>query len=121
MIAVESDRVASRFATRNARANGLDNVEVVSLSAEAWAKSMPHGVDRVVVDPPRPGLPRPLRRALIEARVPRLTYASCHPATLARDLRDLVTGVHPRSLSLVDLFPQTGHIEMVVDLEVSGG
>jgi 23S rRNA (uracil1939-C5)-methyltransferase len=65
------------------------------------------------------GLPRPLRRALIEARVPRLTYASCHPATLARDLRDLVNAYTVTRLSLVDLFPQTGHIEMVVELEAS--
>jgi 23S rRNA (uracil1939-C5)-methyltransferase len=117
VIAVESDRVAARFAVRNVRSNGLANVEVVSLSAESWAKSMPEGVDRVVVDPPRLGLPRPLRRALIEARVPLLTYASCHPATLARDLRDLVSAYSVRSVTLVDLFPQTGHIEMVVDLE----
>jgi 23S rRNA (uracil1939-C5)-methyltransferase len=119
VIAVESDRVASRFAARNARANGCDNVEVVSLSAESWVKSMPAAVDRVVVDPPRMGLPRPLRRALIEARAPRLTYASCHPATLARDLRDLVNAYTVTGLSLVDLFPQTGHIELVVELEAT--
>lgn len=120
VIAVESDRVASRFATRNARANGCVNVEVVSLSAESWARRMPSGIDRVVVDPPRTGLPPVLRRALIEARVPRLTYVSCHPATLARDLRDLGAAYAIASLALVDLFPQTGHIEAVVDLVLAG-
>jgi 23S rRNA (uracil1939-C5)-methyltransferase len=119
VIAVESDRIAARFASRNARANGVANVEVVARSVESWARSMPKEVDRVVVDPPRTGLPRPLRRALIEARVARLTYVSCHPATLARDLRDLVTAYSVRSLALVDLFPQTGHIEMVVGLEAT--
>ncbi len=89
VIAVESDRVAARFATRNARANDCGNVEIAPVSAESWAHSMPKSVDRVVVDPPRSGLPRGLRRALNAARVPLLTYASCHPATLARDLRDL--------------------------------
>lgn len=119
VIAVESDRVAARFAARNARANGADNVEVVALSAETWAKSIPSSADRIVVDPPRMGLPRPLRRALIGARVKHLTYASCHPATLARDLRDLLAVYSIRSLTLVDLFPQTGHIETVVQLEPS--
>jgi tRNA/tmRNA/rRNA uracil-C5-methylase (TrmA/RlmC/RlmD family) len=70
----------------------------------------------VVVDPPRTGLPRPLRSALNAARVKRLTYASCHPATLARDLRDLATEYTVERLVLLDMFPQTGHLEMVVDL-----
>ena len=117
VIAVESDRVAARFAVRNARANGCDNVEVASLSVEAWVKSMPSGIDRVVVDPPRTGLPRSLRRALVEYRVPRVTYVSCHPATLARDMRDLGEGYSILRLTLLDLFPQTGHIETVVELE----
>jgi 23S rRNA (uracil1939-C5)-methyltransferase len=117
VIAVESDRVAARFAARNARANGCGNVEIAPVSAETWGRSMPPGVDRVVVDPPRTGLPRPLRRALNAARVRRLTYASCHPATLARDLRDLASEYTLERLVLLDLFPQTGHLEMVAELE----
>ena len=49
--------------------------------------------------------------------MPLLTYASCHPATLARDLRDLGAEYAVVRLALLDLFPQTGHLEMVVDLE----
>jgi 23S rRNA (uracil1939-C5)-methyltransferase len=117
VIAVESDRMAARFLARNARANGCANVETVSLSVEAWARSMPEGIDRLVVDPPRSGLPRALRRALVDARVPRITYASCHPATLARDMRDLAEGYTIIRLTLLDLFPQTGHLETVIELE----
>jgi 23S rRNA (uracil1939-C5)-methyltransferase len=116
VIAVESDRVAARFAARNARANACGNVEIAPVSAESWVRSMPNSVDRVVVDPPRTGLPRPLRRALNATRVKNLTYASCHPATLARDLRDLASEYSIVRLTLLDMFPQTGHIEMVVDL-----
>jgi len=116
VIAVESDRVAARFAGRNARANGLANVEVAPRSAESFFAAPPPGIDRVVVDPPRTGLPRPLRRALLDAGAPRLTYASCHPATLARDLRDLTAGYAVTGLTLLDLFPQTGHLEIVVQL-----
>ena len=116
VIAVESDRVAARLLQRNARSNRCANVEVAPTSAESWAKAIPSGVDRIVVDPPRTGLPRPVRRTLVEARIPRLTYASCHPATLARDLRDLGAAYRVESLALLDMFPQTGHIEMVVDL-----
>ena len=116
VIAVESDRVAARFAARNARANGCGNVEIAPVSTESWMRSMPKSIDRVVVDPPRTGLPRSVRRALNAARIEHLTYASCHPATLARDLRDLASEYTVARLTLLDMFPQTGHIEMVVDL-----
>jgi 23S rRNA (uracil1939-C5)-methyltransferase len=119
VIAVESDRNAARYAARNARSNDVANVEVASRSAESFFAAPPPGIDRVVVDPPRTGLPRPLRRALLDARVPRLTYASCHPATLARDLRELMASYRVAGLTLIDLFPQTGHLEMVVQLERS--
>jgi 23S rRNA (uracil1939-C5)-methyltransferase len=116
VIAVESDRVAARFARRNARANGLANVEVDARSAESFFASPRPGIDRVVLDPPRTGLPRPLRRALLDSGTPRLTYASCHPATLARDLRELAAAYTVTALTLIDLFPQTGHLEVVAQL-----
>jgi 23S rRNA (uracil1939-C5)-methyltransferase len=48
---------------------------------------------------------------------PRLTYVSCDPATLARDLRALIgTGYTIHKVALVDLFPQTFHLETVVRL-----
>ena len=122
VIAVESDRVAARYAARNARANGLRNVEVESRSAEGFfGATAGAGIDRVVVDPPRTGLPRSLRRALLRSGIARITYASCHPATLARDLHELAEGYSVASLALLDLFPQTGHLEMVAQLERNVG
>jgi 23S rRNA (uracil1939-C5)-methyltransferase len=116
VLAVESDRVSARYAVRNARANRVANVEVAPVSAESWIASAPAELDRVVLDPPRTGLPRQLRRALLDRRVPRLTYASCHAATLARDLRELAPGYGVTSVTLLDMFPQTGHLEIVVQL-----
>jgi 23S rRNA (uracil1939-C5)-methyltransferase len=47
----------------------------------------------------------------------RLTYISCDPATLARDLVALIAeGFRVEQVHLVDLFPQTFHIESVVQL-----
>jgi tRNA/tmRNA/rRNA uracil-C5-methylase (TrmA/RlmC/RlmD family) len=46
----------------------------------------------------------------------RLTYVSCHPAALARDLRELAEAFAVESLVLVDLFPQTGHVEIVLQM-----
>ena len=46
----------------------------------------------------------------------RLTYVSCHPAALARDLRMLTGAYDIEKVTLVDLFPQTSHIESIARL-----
>ncbi|MDH3402045.1 MAG: class I SAM-dependent RNA methyltransferase [Acidobacteriota bacterium] len=116
VVAVEGDGVAARYGRINARRNGTGNVEVVHRAVESWIPELPAACDRVVVDPPRPGLAPPILRALVERRPRTLTYVSCHPAALARDLRELRTAYEIRALTLLDLFPQTGHIEIVVQL-----
>ena len=75
--------------------------------------------DLIVVDPPRSGLGDGVARALARLRAPRLTYVSCDPATLARDILPLrEAGYRITELHLVDLFPQTYHLESVVKLEL---
>jgi 23S rRNA (uracil1939-C5)-methyltransferase len=117
VVAVEGDRVAARFAAKNARAAKLSGVEVRHLAVERWvAEGLPEAAERVVVDPPRDGLPFVVRKLLAARPAARLTYVSCHPATLARDLAELSSAYAVESLDLVDLFPQTGHLEVVVQL-----
>ncbi|MGD0437859.1 MAG: 23S rRNA (uracil(1939)-C(5))-methyltransferase RlmD, partial [Bryobacteraceae bacterium] len=73
--------------------------------------------DLVVVDPPRSGLGDPIARVLASVGAPRLTYVSCDPATLARDLVQLqAAGYRVEEVHLVDMFPQTYHLESVLQL-----
>jgi 23S rRNA (uracil1939-C5)-methyltransferase len=73
--------------------------------------------DLVVVDPPRGGLGDRVARLLASADAPRVTYVSCDPATLARDLVPLqAAGYRVEQAHLVDLFPQTYHLESVLHL-----
>ena len=73
--------------------------------------------DLIVVDPPRAGLGERLAGSIAELRSPRLTYVSCDPATLARDLVVLLgAGYQVEEAHLVDLFPQTFHLESVFHL-----
>jgi 23S rRNA (uracil1939-C5)-methyltransferase len=74
--------------------------------------------DLVVVDPPRSGLGEPVARSLTSLGAPQVTYVSCDPATLARDLIPLLAaGYRVERAHLVDLFPQTYHLESVLHLE----
>jgi 23S rRNA (uracil1939-C5)-methyltransferase len=76
--------------------------------------------DLVIVDPPRTGLGAETTALLAEIAAPSLTYVSCDPATLARDLRALIAGRYAiESVTLADLFPQTFHLESIVRLKQS--
>ncbi len=78
---------------------------------------IPHKPDLAVVDPPRSGLGERVARMLATLGAPRVVYVSCDPATLARDLVILLgSGYRVEQLHLVDLFPQTFHLESVVHL-----
>jgi len=76
-----------------------------------------HTPDLAVIDPPRSGLGEPVARLLANVGAPRVTYVSCDPATLARDLVPLLAaGYRVKDAHLVDLFPQTFHLETVLRL-----
>jgi 23S rRNA (uracil1939-C5)-methyltransferase len=73
--------------------------------------------DFVVVDPPRAGLGHEVTAALAKLQPRKITYVSCDPATLSRDLAALVqSGYRLTQLHLLDLFPQTFHLETVTHL-----
>lgn len=75
--------------------------------------------DFVIVDPPRAGLGKEATTLLATARPAHITYVSCDPATLSRDLKSLLdSGYHLSSLRMVDLFPQTFHLESVATLSL---
>ena len=81
---------------------------------------LPHTLnkpDLAVVDPPRVGLGERVARMLSTLGAPRVIYVSCDPVTLSRDLVILLAaGYRIQEMHLVDLFPQTYHLETVVHL-----
>ncbi len=73
--------------------------------------------DLIVADPPRTGLGAEITALLARVAAPAIVYVSCDPATLARDLKALAgNGYAIESVTLADLFPQTFHLETVVQL-----
>jgi 23S rRNA (uracil1939-C5)-methyltransferase len=118
--AVEGNRLAAAHGVENARANGLANVRYETVSVEAWLKYKTAGLGRpdlVLLDPPRAGAGPQVIDRLAALAPSAITYVSCDPATLARDLRLLTDrGYRLASLTAVDMFPQTFHVETVAQL-----
>ena len=94
----------------------LDNGRVRKSKIALPQQALPRP-DLIVMDPPRGGLGDSVARAIATMAAPRLTYVSCDSSTLGRDLLPLLAaGYRVEELHLVDLFPQTYHIESVVQL-----
>jgi len=99
--------------------NSAANVKRVRATVEQYLENAAGKLhpDVVVVDPPRAGLGESVIRHLVKLGAPRITYVSCDPATLSRDLRALLqSGYRVEQAHLVDLFPQTYHLESVFHL-----
>ena len=99
--------------------NSPENVKAVGSMSEQYLRNVARKLqhDLVVVDPPRSGLGENVVHALVNLGAPRITYVSCDPATLSRDLgRLLKSGYQVERAHLVDLFPQTYHLESVFHL-----
>jgi 23S rRNA (uracil1939-C5)-methyltransferase len=129
VVSVESSQPSSADLAYNQPSNG----EAVQTTAEQYLarlenseragkgrdlRHLPGKPDLAVVDPPRSGLGEPVARMLANLGAPRVIYVSCDPATLARDLVSLLasSGYRVEQVHLVDLFPQTFHLETVVHL-----
>ena len=128
IVSVESSPTSTADLSYNLSSNG----EAVRATTEEYLSGshntrrarkgavLPHPAykpDLAVVDPPRSGLGERVARMLVTMGAPRVVYVSCDPVTLARDLVVLVAaGYRIEQTHLVDLFPQTYHLESVVHL-----
>jgi len=115
---VEANPAALADARYNARVNHVGRCRFRQGPAEAILDaSMPDEYDLVLMDPPRTGLSKEALAGLLRLRPHRLVYLSCDPPTLARDLRAMrEAGYCMMRVQGFDMFPQTMHIETLVEL-----
>jgi len=119
VVAVEANQTA---ATDNRVALGKLGAEHQAINSTtfeflATAVVQRERPDLIVLDPPRAGAGAEACELLLRLKADRMVYVSCDPTTLARDLAVLQRGYSIASINLVDLFPQTFHLETVVALE----
>ena len=119
MTAVESGAGAVRDLRFNAERAGASNLRAEQQTAEKFLESQERAPDFVLLDPPRAGLGREMVTQLSRLKPHAVTIVACDPVTLARDLAGLTgAGYRLERLTLVDLFPQTFHLETVARLSV---
>ncbi|HEL1329400.1 23S rRNA (uracil(1939)-C(5))-methyltransferase RlmD [Streptococcus equi] len=114
---VEVIEAAVRDAEKNAALNGITNAYYVADSAEnAMANWCQEGIKPtvIIVDPPRKGLTESFIKASAAMQPDKITYISCNPATMARDIKRYEElGYKLQKVQPVDLFPMTHHVETV--------
>ena len=121
VVAVESVPAATAALTANLSGAGGTAINSETLDflrkSRQTASSNAARPDLIVLDPPRAGLGAESCALLADLAAPAVACVSCDPATLARDLRALIaSGYQIQSITLADLFPQTLHLETVVQL-----
>lgn len=118
--AVELNRHVAPYIKRNLKGNCTFH----PLSLEKWVASRSTGsprADTIIIDPPRTGLSSPVRKYLSRSHAGKILYISCDPATMARDLKDILADNYEmEDYRLFDFYPQTSHMEAVALLKRKG-
>lgn len=115
VVGIETSAEAVASAEQSRDDLGLTGVRFAAGDATAFALGAAAPPDLVVVNPPRRGIGPALAGWLEESGVRDVVYSSCNAASLARDLAAMPS-LRPRRGRLLDMFPQTGHYEVVVAL-----
>lgn len=118
---VEANPKAIVFARTNAERARLDNAEFYAQGVADFLSENSESLgnlDFVLLDPPRAGAEMQTIEQLLRLKPKRISYVSCDPATLARDLRKLSETYDIERIIALDLFPQTHHVETVTNLKI---
>jgi len=120
VIGVEANNSAIHYAQLNLNEAQLSNAAFEAAKVSDWLRASHHNnvpIDLVLLDPPRAGAEEDSINSIVALHPGRISYVSCDPATLARDLKELIAaGYQLDSIAAFDMFPQTHHVETVAHL-----
>lgn len=120
VVAVEENPAAAELAKKNVDNARLANVKIQAKSvARFLTENQKKKLDLILIDPPRSGTEKHTIAAIAALKPQHISYVSCEPSILARDLRMLLdAGYNIEKITALDLFPQTHHVETVVRLSL---
>lgn len=116
VFAFESNESAVRDGKNNARDHHISNIQFIAGDLLQHLEVIQPKPDVLITDPPRAGMHPRVTEYISNLKAKRVVYVSCNPTTLARDLVLLKKNYHISAVQPVDMFPQTYHIETVVQL-----
>ena len=116
VLGIEIIEDAIKDANINKELNGISNISFVCGDVGKLI-SGDYKQDVLVVDPPRSGLDKRTRKIILDNEYKKIVYVSCDPMTLVRDLGELSVKYDIKGVTLVDMFPNTYHVETVVLME----
>jgi 23S rRNA (uracil1939-C5)-methyltransferase len=117
IVAVEGDETAAADLGRALKGEGMRAVQASTVEFLRDAVVQRERPELVVMDPPRAGVGAEVCALLARVEAAEMVYVSCDPVTLSRDLKAMVdSGYRIKELHLVDMFPQTFHLETVAML-----
>lgn len=118
VIGVELVEEAVKSANENARLNGLSNCRFIAGDVAKIINNINIRPDAIVLDPPRPGVQPEALKHVLEFGADEIVYVSCNPKSLVRDLKVILeSGYAIQKVKLMDMFPNTPHVETVVLIE----
>ena len=118
VIGIEIVEEAVEMARENAKLNNLENVEFIAADVFEGVEALSDKPDLIIVDPPRDGIHPKAINKIIDFNPESFVYISCNPVTLVRDLKIFEDrGYKIEKAKLMDMFPRTPHVEVVVKLE----
>lgn len=113
---IEVVKSAIENANKNKEINNISNTTFILGKVEDNIEKFKE-IDAIIVDPPRAGLDSKTKDAILNLKPEHLIYVSCDPVTLARDLKELKETYQIESITPVDMFPNTYHVESVTILK----
>lgn len=117
IIGIELNKQAVEDAKENAKINSVNNIKFYAGDVGKIINDQVKA-DVIVVDPPRSGLDKRTKDILLKIKANKIVYVSCNPLTLARDIKELDNGYELGDITLVDMFPNTHHVESVCVLKL---
>ena len=123
VIGIEENEVAVEDANKSAERNGIKNCSFLAGTTEKHLKNFEGSSDTkaIILDPPRKGCSEEVLNSVLKIKHERIVYVSCNPSTLSRDLNKLCQEMYYiKGVKVIDMFPQTVHMETAVLLERNG-
>lgn len=113
VLGVEINELAIQDANFNKKLNNINNISFVCADTKVILDRITNEFDTIILDPPRSGINIHVLNKIITEKISKIIYVSCNPETLGRDLVMLSKYYSIEEVKLLDMFPNTQHVESI--------